>query len=758
MRPYGRATESMPNQSSLENTYHNRIAVTPRPGAKKEISITDLLEILRRRRRLILLAVLFCLGLGILYCWVRTPRYQATSDLAIHPEGSDALDIGDISPVGADGLDWNAKIETQVRILQSDTLAWTIISQLRIDRNPSFAGRRKFRLFGKRVVPPTPENIDNTSPVRRNALLAIFRKSLSVAAVPRTQAIEIKFRSTDPILAENAVNQLASAYLEHNFMTRYQATEQASDWLAKQLNDLKQDVETSQTKLANYQRQTGIIGTDDNDNLIMDKLNAVGRQLTDAKADLIVKEAKYHLARTGDPQLIGTVVPDSVLPDLRSQQADLENKLAQAQSIYGPKYPKVIQIQSQLAQVSQALQKETRDIQQRFRNEYEAANSVEQQLQSEFDQQKQMAYKLSGDMSQYAILKRNVESEQDLYEDLLKKLKEAGVMAGLRSTNVDVIDKASLPTSPVDPNIPLVMFLSLLFGLGCGLGLVFWAETVDSSVRNADEVELISGLPVFGIVPHFSLGSGSRGRAARGLALSSSGGPGCYPPVTVHQSNSEASESFRAIRTAVLLSTAGKPPRTLLLASSGSGDGKSTISTNIAVVLAQRGARVLLVDADLRRGELAKSLGIESNIGLSGALTSSISWRDAIKPVAGVESLSVLPSGLRPPNPADLLGSETMDHLLGEWQQEFDQVIIDSPPCLIVTDSVILAPKMDAVLLVARAGYTSRPGLRRAAELFESVDAKVAGIVVNDFSPLGTYYGYGYSKYYEDPEKAAQET
>lgn len=746
-------------RSSLESPSRSRILASPRAAEKKEISITDLLEILRRRRLLILLAILVSLGVGIFYCWARTPRYQAVSDLAIHPEGSDALDIGDLAPMGGGGLDWNAKLETQVRILKSDTLAWTIISQLRLDRDPAFAGHRKYHFFGKLVVPETPKDINDTSPRRRNALLAIFRKSLNVASVPRTQAIEIKFRSTDPKLAENVVNDLASAYLEHNFMTRYQATEQASDWLAKQLNDLKEDVETSQTKLANFQRQTGIIGTDDNDNLILTKLNAIDAQLTDAKADLIVKEAKYHLALTGDPQLISTVVPNNVLSDLRSRQATLENKLAQAQSIYGPKYPKVIQIQNQLSQVNHSLQKETQDIQTRFRNGYESAKSVENQIQAEFDQQKQAAYRLSGDMSQFGILKRNVESERDLYEDLLKKLKEAGVMAGLRSTNVDIIDKASLPTSPVDPNIPLVIFLSLIFGTGLGLVLTFWAETVDNSLRSTDEIEAIFGLPIFGTVPHFSLGSGGRGGPMRRLTAGSSGSRTTSPPITLQRSNSEASECFRAIRTAVLLSTAGKPPKTLLVASCLSGDGKSTISTNIAVVLAQRGARVLLVDGDLRRGQLAQSLGVQENIGLSGALTSSVSWRDASKPVAGVDTLFVLQRGLCPPNPADLLGSEAMRGLLAEWRKEFDHVVIDSPPCLIVTDGVVLAPKMDSVLLVARAGYTPRPGLRRAIELFESVDAPVAGIVVNDFSASGSYYGYGYSnysKYYEDTNQAAQ--
>jgi capsular exopolysaccharide synthesis family protein len=751
----------MPKQNALDRAYPGLVAAAPRL-VEKEISISDLLVILRRRRHWILVATLISLGFGILYCCVRAPRYDAVSDLAIHPEGSDALDMGDLSSMaGGGGLDWDAKLETQVRILKSQTLAWTTISQLRLDQKPGFAGRRKFFVFGKRITPSAPANIEDTAPERRNHLLDSFAHDLTVESVPRTQAVEIKFRSADPALAANVVNQLASAYLEHNFMTRYEATEQASDWLAKQLNDLREDVETSQNKLADFQKKTGIIGADDDDNLILDKLDAIDKQLTDAKADRIVKEAKYHLASTGDPELIGTVIPDSVLPDLRSQEADLKNQLTQAQSIYGPNYPKVIQLKTQLGQVDDELAKELQDIKERFHTDYEASSSVEGQLQTAFDQQEQAAYKLSGDMSQYGILKRNVESERDLYEDLLKKLKEAGVMAGLRSTNVDIIDKASLPTKAVDPNIPLVISLSLFFGLGCGLGLAFWAESVDSSVRSADELEAIVGLPIFGTVPHFSLlANGRNGHARQITAGPPDNSKGS--PITVLRPNSEASESFRSIRTSVLLSAAGTPPKTVLVASGLPGDGKSTISTNIAVVLAQRGARVLLVDADLRRGMLAQTLGLTQNSGLSGALTSSGSWREAVEPVAGVDSLFVLQGGLRPPNPADLLGSATMDTLLAEWSKEFDQVIIDSPPCLVVTDGVMLAPKMDAVLLVARVGHTPRLGVRRTVELLQSVDATVAGVVLNDFSIAGTYYGYGYgyryshySKYYDDPKEAA---
>ena len=331
--------------------------------------------------------------------------------------------------------------------------------------------------------------------------------------IARTQAVEITFRNADPALAREIVNHLVTAYTQRTFMTRYNDTMKASNWLSGQLAQLKSEVQESQSKLSKFQKQTGIFGTDENDNLVLSKLDDLSKELTDAEADRIVKEAQYRVAQSGNPELIGTIVPDSVLPILRGQEADLKEQLAQANAEYGPHYPKVIQLGNQLAQVEKSLQSEIADIQERFHTAYQVSAGAEKQMRTAFDQQKQQAYDMSAGLDQYGILKREMESGNDLYEDLLKKLKEAGVVASLKAATVDVIDPATLPTKPVEPKIPLVMALSIVFGLGTGIAFAFAAESLDNLIRSPEEVESLTGVPLFGMIPHIKLGRGEEHRA-----------------------------------------------------------------------------------------------------------------------------------------------------------------------------------------------------------------------------------------------------
>jgi len=742
-------TQGRPEGRSQEMPVSN--LMSGRPGtaaASGEIGLSDVVSILRRRIRIIIASVVIVFVLGSLYCALKTRRYEATSDLAINPEGSDALDMGDVAAsIGGGGLDFDEKLETQVRILKSKSLAWTVITELRLDKEPTFAGHRKFILFGPYVLPPTaPEQIEKTDSGRQNQLLAKFSNSLTVQSIARTQAVEITFRDANPALAREIVNHLSSAYAQRNFVTRFNNTMKASDWLSGQLNQLKSRVGDSQAKLARFQKETGIFGTDENDNLVLSKLDDLSKELTDAEADRIVKEAKYRVAQSGSPELIGTIVPDSVLPILRGQEADLKNQLAQANTEFGPHYPKVIQMQNQMAQLEKSLQKEVSDIQERFHTDYEASAAAENQLRASFDQQKQKAYDMSEGLSQYGILKREVESGSDLYEDLLKKLKEAGVVASLKAATIDVIDPAMLPTAPVEPNIPLALALSIVLGLGSGVGLAFVSENLDNTIRSTEDIELLTTIPLFGWVPHIKSNQDSRiksaGPASKATAEAASG-----LPIALLRPNSQISEAFRTLRTALLLTSARMPPKTILITSALPGDGKTTVTVNLAAILAQQGAHVLLVDADLRRGLVAERLKITQNFGLSGSLTGAGSWRDVIETIPEAPNLFVLQSGLRPPNSADLLASTKMHELLEDWRAEYDHVIIDSSPCLAITDAVLVAQRTDAVLLVSRIAHTPRASLRRVADLLRSSNVHVVGIVINDIGVTDDYYGYAYSKY-----------
>lgn len=711
-------------------------------ASSDEITLQDLFRVLRRRRRIIFVSVLTVFLAGVLYCVLRARRYDAVADLAINPEGSNSLDMGEITAnLGAGGLGFEEKLGTQVRILKSKSLAWSVVDELRLDKDPMLTRRNERFRIGPPECAPSYPGTDQIPAQCRDVILDSFAKALTVESIPRTQAVEITFRSTDPALAREVVNHLASAYTRRVFMTRYDDTMKASDWLQGQLGQIKAAAEDSQARLSKFQRDTGIFGTDENDNLVLSKLDDVSKELTDAEADRILKEAQYRIAMSGNPELIGTIVPDSVLPVLRGQEADLKNKLAQANSEYGANYPAVVQLRNQLEQVEGSLHKETGDIQERFRTSYQISEDTEKQMRAAFDKQKQVAYNMSEGLDQYGILKREVEANNDLYNDLQKQLKEAGVLVSLRAATVDAIDLATLPTKTAEPKIPLVLALSLICGFGLGTGLAFAAENLDEIIRDPDEFDALTTIPLFGVIPHIKperrKPAGPDGLQIREQTEST---------ITVLQRpQSMEAEAFRALRTSLQLASAGTPPKVVLISSTLPGEGKTTVSLNLAAALSHQGKRVLLVDGDLRAGTLGTQMSIASTTGLSGALAGTGHWRDVLQTPPGVPNLSVIQAGKRPPNSAELLGSAQMQQFLEQWRADYDHVIIDSPPILLVTDAVLISQWVDVVLLVSRIGITPRSAFRRATEVLRTANSEITGRIVNDITISGSRYGYGYA-------------
>jgi capsular exopolysaccharide synthesis family protein len=710
------------------------------------LDLHKVLESFRKRKLFLFSSIGAGLVLAILVCVFMTPRYDAAAQLNIHPESSGALDVGDIADIasGSGGLDWDAKVQTQVLIISSTPRAWDVISQLRLDQNRTFMQPGLLDIISKCKMRITPAGkpAESVSPCQRYQILQRFSKALDVEALPKSQAVEIRFRSKDPKLAADVANRLTVSYLQYNFETRYAATMQASGWLHDRLALMKKDVEDARAQLADYQKGANIIGTDETDNLAVSQLSDMGKQLTDSEADRILKEAKYRLAMTGNPELIGTIVPDSVLPTLRSQEAQLNTQLAQAQAEYGARYPKVVQFQSQLDEVHQALATETADIQSRFKSEYDAALHTEADLQRSMDRLKQTAFSQSAKFNTYVLLKNEADAKEQLYDDLLKKLNEAGVSAGLKSTNVDVIASADVPVKPALPNIPVFLAVGTAAGLIFGVVGIFVLENLDSSVRSLEDVAGIVNLPIMGILPHLSpddLRPPVSPAAQKHLLLLQ---------VIIQHPQSEFAEAVSALRSALLLASAGAPPKVVMLTSSLPSDGKSLLSVNLAASLAMADRRVLLVDADLRRGSLVTRVAGRQMSGLTGCLSGATAWRDQAQPVPlDSGELIVLPAGIRPPNPAELLGSKAMQSLLEEWRQEFDFVLFDTPPVAIVTDAVVLSPLMDAILMIVRMNKTSRFPLKESCYRLNMVSRKLTGIIVNDVDLAKQYYGYGYGSY-----------
>jgi succinoglycan biosynthesis transport protein ExoP len=584
--------------------------------------------------------------------------YVAVGSIAINKVDPMMFTLKDSAAGEAEYYD-PADLDTEVRILKSDLLALQVIRQLNLDK----AGTGSSAPVNLALATESPADAARTS-----AALASFRGNLQVSLVPNTRIIEIRYRSADKDLAPRVVNALTSTYVEQNFKTRFESTMQASDWLSKQLVDLQIKVETSQEKLVKYQKEHEILGIDDKQNITTAKLDELNRELTSAEAARMDKESIYRSIQTNDPEAVSSggsadaanrpsMAGTGLLEKLREQEADLKIQIAQMGTQFGPAYPKLAQLNNQLKEVGSQIQIETKKALSRLHGDYVASKQREDMLHEALDQQKAEANKLNESAIEYSLLKRDLDSNRTLYEGLLEKLKEAGVTAGLRSNNFRIVDVARVPTVPSEPNIPRNMAFALALGLTTGIGLAFVLEGMDNTVRTPEQAQAISALPSLGMIP---LGSRSRGEipSMKRLALASS--RESVELVTQERPKSQMAESYRALRTSLLLTSLGGPPKVILITSALPEEGKTTTSINCAIVLAQRGTRVLLIDADLRRPSIHKTLGMGPRVGLSNVLTGSASIAQAIVRSNILPNLFVLPAGTPPPNPAELLGSTNM--------------------------------------------------------------------------------------------------
>ena len=710
-------------------------------------------RVLRKRRWTIAATFGIVFVLAVIATLRMTRLYQATSRIAVYPENSNVLGLKDLeNATASEDWDYNVSLETQLSILRSDELALKVIDTLHLDSNPSFMGRDV-------VEEGRGLHAANLSrdPERLATMLEIFRRGLTVQVVPRTRVIEISYMHHDAQLASQIANTLVRTFIEENFRTKYESTSQTADWLSKELSDLQLKVQTSEEKLVRYQKEHGIVGIDEKQNIVTAKLDALNKELTDAQTDRIQKEANYRLAQAGDPSAFTKLDGDSLLGKLRTQESDLQDQYAQTTTQFGSGYPKVAALNNQLQQIQASIAAEQKRLLAKVRDEYLAAVQREQLLSGAFNQQKQEANQLSEAAIEYTALKRDADTNRQLYQDLLQRLKEASVTAGLRSSNIRVVDVARIPIVPAKPNVPRNIALGFLLGLAGGVGLAFLQESLDTTIANLEELTTITALPALGTIP-LQLGANGRRRRLTASAATDKEQE-ATGPISHVRPKSEAAESYRALRTSILLSSFGAPPKVILVTSALPQEGKTTVSTNSAMVLAQKGGQVLLVDADLRRPGVGKALGIRATSGLSTVLSGVDKVEDAVVPFPQLPNLHILPAGPIPPNPVELLGSTVMKDYIARWRNEYDHIIIDTPPCLSVTDSVVLSVEADRVILVARSGQTPKAALRRASELLTQVNARVMGVVLNAFnlrSADGYYYYYGSkyaSRYYQQSEE-----
>jgi polysaccharide biosynthesis transport protein len=731
---------------------------------QKELALQDLPVIFRRRRKIIYRTLALFVFLAVLYSIFATRRYEADGTIQVQAKSLDRLGLENLGNAAdstsqgePDALSADLDIQTQANILKSDTLALKTIEKLNLENTPDFKPRGGPMAWVAGLFSSSNKESSNVSledsPARRRRVLTVFGKNLSVSAVNGTRLISLSYMNPDPRLAAAVVNTLMQSLIDYSFQTRFEATNQAASWLSTQLNELREQSDQLQRKVADMESKNGVYslgttdprGRDQAYSGTLDQLQQATTALSQAEQNRILREAILQATEKGDAEMISGLAGNSsnssevnnslaLIQNLRAQQSTQQAALQQAQTKFGPAYPRVAELRSNVASLQQSIQQEIDRLKQRARNDYEDAVRTEAQTRSQYEQIKSQADTVNDKAMDLAIVRQEADESRKLYQQLLQRFKEAGVLEGLKGSTVTIVDPGRVPDRPKTPSVPRYIAGAIAGGLifGCFMALV--VEVMDTRIHTIDEVQRISNSGLLGVTPLFPLDS----RLSRA---------GISPLASLNDPQSPFVEAARTIRTKILLNGRGDHSKVVLVTSSVSGEGKTVLSSNLAVLLAQSGKKVLLVDTDLRLGALNLVMNLPSSDGLS-ELLSGESPEPAVGHLTDVPNLDVLQAGSVPDNPSELLGSNSFGNWLSVWRESYDYILLDSAPLLPVTDSLTLAPVSDLVLLLARSGLTQKSELAASYQLLmgNGNSKKTVGIVLNGLQPkeegYSTYFTY----------------
>ena len=686
-------------------------------SSREYIPLTAYWYILTRQRWLIAAVALTLTALVAVVSFVMTPVYKATARVEVEPETPQLESSSD--PYHKSDAD-DTFLQTQMQVLQSETLAWQTIQQLDLAQKLGV------------VLPDKPTKNDIEK--HKVELIQAFQDSLKVETIPKTRMLSVGFESADPRLAAQVATGLVQGYLDYNFREKDEAIRR-SGWMEKQLAELKDNVEKSHQAVVTYEQQNQIANSGDKQNVLEQMLADQSRDLANAESDRIQKEALYRQAIVNRSHL-ATLVHDDLLEKLEETAADLNQQHTDALAKYGPNFPTAKRLQLEIEGNQKQIQAEQNRVISRMSNDYSAANHREQLASSAVRSQKEAVGKLSQLLIQDNILRHEFDTNQQLYDSLLHRMKDATVSAALRSTNIHLVDNALTPIKRIRPRRLLNIVLAAWAGLILGVIAAFAREAVSSSIKTAEEAEALMGMPALGIIP-FEQRPWFKTRALR----KKNGGDRLALSLTKNPRSSLA-EAFRALGTFVSMPSSSV--KTLLITSSHSGEGKTTTALNLAQALAQRKGPVLLMDCDLRKGGVARALGIENHEGVSTILAGERNVSEVLR-YCLQKNLWVLTSGPVPSNPVGLLAGPNMAALLKSLSSCFECIIVDSPPVLAVTDAAILSSVVDGVLLVAASGTTPRGGLIRARRVLVTAGARILGMSLNKLDPRRPgYANYSY--------------
>jgi capsular exopolysaccharide synthesis family protein len=714
------------------------------PQQQQEVHLRDYWQVIVKRRRIALIFFAVVVTVVTVYSLVATPVYQGTVQLLLDTERNQTLTFTEGGGAIIQSKDMAEYFNTLKTIMESRIFADRVVRKLQLTNNAYFkelksrgeggvmAQIRSLLPARGKQTPPVPERRlrEELDPALTSLVLA--NSSLEVGK--KSNIFTINFTATNPAVAAAMANGIADAFVEHNLDLKVKPYRDAAEWLSARLVESKAKVGESETKLQRYKEGTGVTSFETKESVLNQKLEELMTQQVQAEGKRQESEIKYRQIQSviDRPDLLATV-PDVmnnlVIQGLRTEELALRKQISELSEKYGEKHPQIIKAKSQLEMVRRNINLEARKMLNAAKSDFEVARSREASIRGEIGAQKSQVLGLTRKAIDYNVIAGEAGSNKQFYELLLKKLQEASLSSGMNVSNIQIVDSAVTPDGPVKPKRAKNILLALLVGLFGGISAAFFVEYMDDTVKSAEDVDKLLQLPLLDVVP-----------------LSD---PGKGPLFILNDPKSTTAEAYRTIRTGIMLSNLDDQAslKTILVTSAVPNEGKSTTATNLAIAMAQMGERVLLVDMDLRRHNLHDLFAVENSVGISDTLIDPSRLSTAIREVPQAPNLFLMTGGSTAPNPSELLASERLKELVAGLRERFDRIILDSPPLMAFSDSLVLSRLADGVVMVAWGGKTPRGTIQHAVGALQGVNARVVGMVLNRLD-ISKHGGYGYYSYY----------
>lgn len=720
----------------------NRPSVSPAGAPSPEsggqsIDLKALWSVVLKRKAIIVIVFALVVAITAAHNMRQVPIYQAEASMIIESMTPRVLSgVDEVVPMGTESFWGNQEFyQTEYRIMQSRAMAARVVKKLGLDHDPKFLGLQALVAAGDEAA--LQKAFAAAQPID------LVMGKMSIQPVRDSKMFLVQFRDTDPERAAQLANALTESYIEFNLERRMLGTKTAAEWLTEQMGDLTGRLETSELALYNFKKDNAILAQsfDDRNDQLKKHIDALSADLFAAHSKrLSIKARMDEIERAGNDPKLRAALPDvagnDAVKQLRSVQLELSKDIVILEQRYGDKHPKLLESKEQLATLDAQIAERAEQAIAVVAAEYRVISRLEGELQSALHTAELEALELNKKGIDYNKLKREAENTTRLYGVVMSRLKETDLTGLLRTNNARVVDPALVPRGPVWPKTQTNLMISLLAGLVLGIAIAFAIEFLDSSVKTESDIKDVLGLTFLGVVPDVeSTDSKKPGIASHERDF-----------YVYEKQRSQVAECCRTIRSNILFMSADKPIKKLLVVSARPEDGKTTNAINLATTMALSGGRTLLVDTDMRRPRLHRAFGVGADLGLSNVLVGDRTLTEVTRQTE-IANLDLLPCGPVPPAPSELLHSEAFNRLIEEMSRKYDRIIFDSSPMAAVTDASILSTHVDGVVLVVRAGVTSKDLVRVAIGQLRRANARILGAVLNGVDLRSRTYGYYYTPY-----------